>query len=357
VKAFALSLAAAAAQSANSHAASFDCVRATSATERTVCASPRLSQLDEHLGRYYAAARTALKDAAPCLRADQQQWLRNRDQCKDAGCLESAYLDRLAELDPLQPGATALEEELPRRPGLAWIIAPAADRVAAPANPAATPGEFSGVLLDEVATGDGFVVRSTSGERRLLAMLMFLEPETAGRLASLARDPGTTVVARGHTAGEGARKYFEPSRCTFIYRVDAPADGRPLGDPTRAPAGFKPHQLAFATPKDGVARAQFRSTPFYAVILKTLARCAANEPERLSVQALFPANKVFSTRFGCDEPEENITYTNVDANFGFLAVFGGPTEADAREVLRKVQAAGGFPGANVRRMQAVLVYP
>jgi uncharacterized protein len=338
-------------------AAGFDCARASSATERAICASPRLSELDEHLGRYYAAARMEIKDAAHCLQADQQAWLVRRNRCGDARCLEDIYKDRLAELDPLQPGATALRQELPRRPGLVWIVPPAADKVAAPANPKAVPGEFSGVLLDEVATGDGFVVRSHAGERRLVTMLMFLEPATASRLASLARDSGSTVLVRGHVAGEGSGKHFEPSRCTFIYRGDAPADGRVFGDPKGAPVGFKPHQLPFATPKDGVARAEFRSAPFYAVILKTMARCAANEPERLRVQALFPANKVFSTRFGCDEPEENVSYTEVDANFGFLAVFAGATEADARAMLHKVHATGGFPGANIRRMQAVLVYP
>jgi uncharacterized protein len=347
----------AAAASATSHAASFDCARAATPTERTICTSPRLSQLDEYLGRYYAAARAALKAAAPCLQADQQQWLRKANQCKDAGCLESAYVDRLAELDPLQPGATALKEELPRRPSLAWIIPPAADRIAAPANPRAVPGEFSGVLLNEVATGDGFVVRSISGERRLLVMLMFLQPETADRLASLARDPGSTVVARGHIASAGGRKYFEPSRCTFVHRVSAPLEGRVIGDPAQPQHGFKPHQLAFVTPKDGVARAEFRSEPFYAVILKTAAKCGVGEDERLRAQTLFPGQKVFSTRFGCDDPEETITYTNVDARFGFLAVHAGAGERDARELLDKVKATRQFPGANLRRMQVVLVYP
>jgi len=345
--------------SANSPAASFDCARASNGAERMICASPRLSELDEYAARYYAGARLALKDAESCLRADQQEWLRRRDQCAGHGCIENAYLDRLAELHPLQPGATSLRNDaLPERPGLVWIIPPAADKVAAPANPKAVRGFLRGTLLDEVGSGDGFVVRSASGDRRLVAMLMFLDPATASRLSQLAREPDVTFMVSGHVAGEGAGKHFEPSRCTFIHRENAPAEGRILADPAQAHPGFKPHELAFATPRDGVARAEFKSVPFYAVILRTAERCSLKEAERREVQALFPSNKVFFPRAGCEEfPEENIAYTNVDPRFGFLAVYAGATEPEAREFLQKVDALGRFKGANVRRMQAVLLYP
>jgi hypothetical protein len=107
-----------------------------------------------------------------------------------------------------------------------------------------------------------------------------------------------------------------------------------------------------------VARAEFRSVPFHAVILRTAARCSVKEAERREVQALFPSRKVFFPRSGCDDsPEENIAYTNVDDKFAFLAVYAGATEPEAREFLKQVKALGRFPGANVRRMQAVLLYP
>jgi hypothetical protein len=129
-------------------------------------------------------------------------------------------------------------------------------------------------------------------------------------------------------------------------------------DPSQPRAGFKPHELPFATPTDGVARAEFRSAPFFAVILKTAERCSLTEAERRQVQALFPANRVFSTRFDCPESiEEHITYTDVDPKWGFLAVYAGATQPEAERFLRKVVSMERFPGANVRRMQAVLVYP
>ena len=341
--------------------ASFDCTRAATPVERLICTDTALSTLDEHLGRYYAAATVFVKEAQACLRADQQAWLQKRNRCRDEGCLKALYLDRLAELDGMQPGATAIKETiLPRRAALVWIIPPAADKVAAPPNPRAAPGEFSGAIIDEVATGDGFVVRAPSGERRLLVPAMFLEGATQAQLSAFASEKAATFVVRGHMAVDGGRKYFEPGACTFIHRAVAvaAAEGRIFADPAQQHPGFKPHQLAFATPKDGVARTEFRSAPFQAVILKSAPRCTIGEAERLEVQKLFPSNKVFTTRFGCeDDVEEHVTYTNADPKWGFLAVHAGATEAEAREFLRKVNALGRFPGANVRSMQAVLVYP
>src|SRR5574341_293689 len=116
--------------SVSAAAASFDCAKAQSRVEKLICADAEVSTLDEYLGRYYFAARETLREAAPCLAADQKQWLSGvRNACADAGCLKKAYLERLGELHPLQPGVTALKNvELPRVPALEWIIPPAADR-------------------------------------------------------------------------------------------------------------------------------------------------------------------------------------------------------------------------------------
>jgi hypothetical protein len=127
--------------------------------------------------------------------------------------------------------------------------------------------------------------------------------------------------------------------------------------PQKACRDFKPHELCFERPRDGLARAEYLSEPFYAVILKTTERCNVTEEERLQAQALFPRSKVFSMRFQCDDNiEENISYTNVDSKFGFLAVHAGATVEEARKRLAEVNATGRFPGANIRKMQAKLVY-
>jgi hypothetical protein len=144
----------------------------------------------------------------------------------------------------------------------------------------------------------------------------------------------------------------------MLCAAAALAQGRIHPDPANPRPGFKPHQLAFETPQDGVARDEFRSAPFYAVILKTVARCSPVEQERAEIQKLFPGNKVFAPMFECEqEPEDAIRYTNVDPKLGFIAVYAGIDIEQAEEFLAGVEHMALFPGANLRRMQAVLVYP
>jgi uncharacterized protein len=59
--------------SITSLAASFPCGKAQSRVEKAICADAEVSTLDEHLGRYYQAARSALRQAAPCLAADSRR--------------------------------------------------------------------------------------------------------------------------------------------------------------------------------------------------------------------------------------------------------------------------------------------
>jgi len=136
------------------------------------------------------------------------------------------------------------------------------------------------------------------------------------------------------------------------------AQAQVCGDPARPCAGFKDNDLSFPLPKDGVARPEVKSPFFYAVILRTAERCAIKEAEQREVQALFPRNKVFHTRFECDDdPENNVTYTNVKDKFAFLAVYAGDEREAAEAFLGQVKAMARFTGANLRRMQAVFVSP
>lgn len=108
---------------------------------------------------------------------------------------------------------------------------------------------------------------------------------------------------------------------------------------------------------------EYRSKPFYAVIVQSRKAIEGGGPasrdcggqftsgERRKLQALFPANRVFSSAFGCYYFEHS--YTNVNAAYNFLAVYGGETEAAAKTILRQIQGTKKYPGANIRRMQAV----
>lgn len=93
-------------------AASFDCAKAATAVEKTICGDAELSKLDEDLAGAYTDAldRAAEPDAVKTV---QRTWLRNtRDACADAACLKAAYQARIEEL------AVVGESELPLGPAI-----------------------------------------------------------------------------------------------------------------------------------------------------------------------------------------------------------------------------------------------
>jgi hypothetical protein len=160
--------------------------------------------------------------------------------------------------------------------------------------------------------------------------------------------------------GERVKRNIVAILCSLAGIGAAHAQGKVHPNPAIpcSSGDFKPHELCFQTPQDGVARVEYLSESFYAILLKSADRCTIAEEERLRAQELFPQSKVFSMRIHCDENiEENISYTNVNEEFGFLAVYAGRTWKEAKARLAEVKATGRFPGANIRKMQARLVYP
>lgn len=123
--------------------------------------------------------------------------------------------------------------------------------------------------------------------------------------------------------------------------------------PCKTIVTFEPYALPFRLPENAVI---YDTELFYAIILKSVnARdddCGVfvSEDERRATQALFPDHKVFSSR--CAEPGE-LSYTNTNPNQRFMAVYAGMTVAEANRMLGAVKA-GKFPGANIRRMRAVM---
>lgn len=117
---------------------------------------------------------------------------------------------------------------------------------------------------------------------------------------------------------------------------------------------FKPYDLPFQMPRNAVI---YDTDLFYAIILQSVRapndECEIFVPEsdRLAAQALFPDHKVFTSR--CYEPGE-VGYSNTSNNAHFMAVYGGMTLAEANRMLARVRATGKFPGANLRRMRAMI---
>ena len=76
---------------------SFDCSKASSFAEKSVCSETLLGRLDGALGQNFKfMAGSNLGDGAQQdLRTTQRQWLAKRNKCTTAACLEKEYRDRI----------------------------------------------------------------------------------------------------------------------------------------------------------------------------------------------------------------------------------------------------------------------
>ena len=79
-------------------AASFDCKKATTYTEKTICQNPILSTLDEEMVSVFNQVILNKQDAKS-IEKQQLQWLQNtRNVCQTHECLEKVYRERIKEL-------------------------------------------------------------------------------------------------------------------------------------------------------------------------------------------------------------------------------------------------------------------
>ncbi|WP_156184291.1 lysozyme inhibitor LprI family protein [Cellvibrio sp. pealriver] len=83
----------------NASAASFDCAKASSKTEKLICADAELSSLDEKLAQTYKLARENSTDKET-LKRQQIEWIKgNIKNCTEVACLKSHYKRRISELE------------------------------------------------------------------------------------------------------------------------------------------------------------------------------------------------------------------------------------------------------------------
>jgi uncharacterized protein len=86
---------------------SFDCEKASSPSEKTICANAVLSRLDFQLGQTWRKMLEAfdLDDGQTTqIRSDQRAWLVRRNECRDdAKCIGKLYRDRLSALGGSDP--------------------------------------------------------------------------------------------------------------------------------------------------------------------------------------------------------------------------------------------------------------
>ncbi|NBF01717.1 hypothetical protein GV819_05375 [Pseudomonas sp. Fl5BN2] len=98
----------------NVQAAGFDCSKASTQVEKTVCDTPSLSAQDEELNRRYKALKHL-----QVFRLLQVRWLQERNTCNSTDCLEGAYRAQLKMLAPQPlpiPPAPSKEQLRPMAP-------------------------------------------------------------------------------------------------------------------------------------------------------------------------------------------------------------------------------------------------
>ena len=81
-------------------AASFDCRKANTTTEQTICADATLAAQDRAMAALYHKLQAQLTAAERArLQREQRAWLKEvRDRCPDAACIGRSYLTRQAAL-------------------------------------------------------------------------------------------------------------------------------------------------------------------------------------------------------------------------------------------------------------------
>jgi hypothetical protein len=125
---------------------------------------------------------------------------------------------------------------------------------------------------------------------------------------------------------------------------------------------FAPYELSFQLPRRVKANVDYKSAPFFGVVLRTTAmdpdsECDQGEysskleKERKRVQSMFPERKVFADN-QCPDMGAVAYVVNGQANTNtLLAVYGGESQAEAEQVLAKVKSR--YPKAAVKKMQVV----
>jgi uncharacterized protein len=89
-------------------AASFNCSKATIATDQLICEDPQLSVMDDELAKLYRQAKAVAPDVAAFKKETNEEW-RRRKRCSDRDCLAIWYQHRTQQLKTLLQRAQSPE--------------------------------------------------------------------------------------------------------------------------------------------------------------------------------------------------------------------------------------------------------
>ena len=184
-------------------APSFDCNKASTRVERMICDHPRIARLDSEMADAY---RTALRDspwasANRRIRAEQKQWIAERNRCGAPRCLRQLYKQRIDELRAEVSGGSGGNSESSDGSDLMRVTGVAANDVL---NVRSGPGANYGIVG---ALGNGDSVRNlgceTQGNSRWCQIEMMTDMRERGWVNGrfLRKSGGSSGSAGGKAAG------------------------------------------------------------------------------------------------------------------------------------------------------------
>jgi uncharacterized protein len=83
----------------SAYAVSYNCQKAKTFVEKSICQDQELSTLDDELSSAYQQAEDSSKNPKD-LKKQQLKWLKERDACQTVGCVKKSYQKRIIDLTP-----------------------------------------------------------------------------------------------------------------------------------------------------------------------------------------------------------------------------------------------------------------
>jgi hypothetical protein len=126
---------------------------------------------------------------------------------------------------------------------------------------------------------------------------------------------------------------------------------------------FYPYDLSFNLPAKIKVNTDYKSAPFFAVLLKENIQVSAKEEcdggefhkrvesERKTIQTIFPDRKVFASYQCPDMGALSYTVNGKPANDNFIALYAGETQEEANQALFLAQIK--YPKATLKKMQVI----
>ncbi|WP_176399135.1 lysozyme inhibitor LprI family protein [Pandoraea sp. PE-S2T-3] len=184
---------------------SFDCRKATSSVERSICISPELSALDSQLAQVFAAASARTADKVG-LRKDQNKWRTTiRDKCRSSECIADAYGARTRALS-----VTAENGRVLVLPGTGSAPLP-------PKTSVIAGGILYGTLVFDHDAAGGFTALQV-GDRQYKLRYVGSVPESLAEQINRLEDASQTVSILGDLIvwPDGTKAFDDRSRAIVL---------------------------------------------------------------------------------------------------------------------------------------------